>query len=152
MLIWTIAVALAVAGLLLQMRRLPTQNLFAITLLILGLSAIVEACSRHWGVPYRTIASASFGALPLAWLGILLVSRRVAQAAFASQSQASNYGLRVLAGTVVCAGAIWSIALAVLGSISLWGIVARAAVAFLLLLAVFPFFIVKHPGAKGYRG
>jgi uncharacterized membrane protein len=96
----------ALASLGVQLRRLPPQNVFAIALLILGMSTGIELLAVNTGVPFTDSLSAkfyqneSFGhvawPVPLLWVILILLNRNVAKSILARRRAARFYGTEML--------------------------------------------------------
>ncbi len=151
MLILTVTLILAFLGILLHVGRLPVQNLAAITLLIFGLAAVFEWSALRWNFPYRPLqmGGSSFWGLSIAWIGILLFTRRMSQWLFKSRRQHSNYGLHVFAATALLVVGIWAFLAFAVGPLSFRDLVGRLVVTVVILLTIFPWLIVKRPLQSG---
>ena len=106
-----------------QSRRLPLQNIIAITILILGLTTAIELFAAKTGLPYGTNISVVFHGVktiggmtwpvPLVWLVLLLNARSVAKQII--RRRVSKYygtGILLVASVLTTAGYFGILALA----------------------------------------
>lgn len=145
---FVLTVMFAALSLVLHARRLPPQNLAAIALLIFGAGAIVEWSSLTFRVPFTPLPldKTTFWSLPLGWIGILMVSRAVAQLLFGSHRQSATYGLWVLVTTSLVSTALWSLVEATAAVFVPINALGRLVTSVAILLLIFPWLIEKRPG------
>ena len=141
----------ALAGLLLHVRRLPPQNLFAIALLLSGSAALVEWCARQWQFPFAPLPETLIGfwSLPFAWITVIMFSRRIAQVIFRACRTHANYGLFILGTTVLLSGIFWGAMESYLAEWNLLNVIGRSMAALAMLLLIFPWLIEKKPRRAG---
>ncbi len=152
---WCIVIA-ALVTLKIQARRLPIQNIVAISFLVVGLSFVIELFSEKTGLPIargitrdlppaKTIANVSW-LVPLLWLISLLNVRTCMKQLLRTRQGVRFYGSEILMLTSVTVSVLYTLAplffKKTLTPLNLPGTFFMAVV---LLLSLTPWLIEKKP-------